>query len=573
MKILLKYLRPYRKKIILIAFLYMFATFCTLLMPTVMSEIVDNGIKEKNLNYVYIMSGVMLGLALLAFFCSAWTAKINSVMSNGIANDLRKGIFEKINNLTFEEFSQIGTSSLLTRATEDVSNLQDVANGMIAAIVSVPILLIGGVVLSLLGDYVLALIMLAIIPVISVIVISFTKKMYSLWQNSDKFCDMQNKVVRERLSGIRVIRAFDKEEFEHERVSYSTNEMAKNIIKANVLGGVINPLSIFLFNLATVIILFVGQIRIKSVATLKAGDIIATLQYIALITNGLLMVFWTLAWLPHIKVCAGRVAEVLNMKGSEIGQSEGKILSGEILLKNVTFSYPDAAKPSLYNIDMEIKNGETVGIIGGTGCGKTTLAKLLMDFYNPDEGEIYLGGKNYTELTKETARDNISIALQKSMIFDGTVKENVEMSESSVSEELLDEVTSAAQIKDFIYSHEEKYGYMLAGGGTNISGGQKQRINIARTILKKASVYIFDDSFSALDYLTESKLRKAVNVFLKNKTQIIITQRVATAMRCDKIYVLDKGRVKGCGTHSELMKSCDIYKEIYRSQLGGDNND
>lgn len=569
MKKILSYLKPYRMQLLLVALLYVAATFCSLFMPYLMSDIVDEGIRGADMPYILRMGGWMLLLSVAALGCGLATTKISAHVSAGFSNHLQKAVFQKINSLTFEEYARIGTSSLLTRSTEDVFALQDAANGFVYALVTVPILFIGGAVLAFSADWILALVLVILAPAVLLIVYLVTRRMGKLWDNSDKFIDMQNKIIRERLSGIRVIRAFDKEAHEHDRAAYATNQMADNIIKANVLTGTINPLSLMLLNLATVVMVYIGAVRIQTEAFLKAGDVIATIQYVALIMNGLLVLSWTFAWLPHIKVCVRRVSEVLSMEGLAGGSASGEKLSGDVVLSDVTFYYEGADTPALKNINLAAKEGEIVSVIGGTGSGKTTLAKLLLDFYAPSSGEIHLGGRSYRALNRETVRDNLAVALQKSMIFEGTIAENIRMGDKDATTEQLDAVTEIAQIADFIASHPEGYDYKLSQSGANISGGQKQRINIARTIIKDAAVYVFDDSFSALDYLTESKLRRALNARLNGKTQIIITQRVATAMRGDRIYVLDKGEVAGSGTHEALLESCPIYREIYDSQLGG----
>ncbi|MGM9974287.1 MAG: ABC transporter ATP-binding protein [Clostridiaceae bacterium] len=569
MRGIIKLLKPYRLQLAIISGLYIISTVCSLLMPYTMSQIVNNGVAQGDLNYVITRGQIMIGLSVVALISVLFTVKINSKVSTSFSTNLQKTVFNKINSLTFEEYSSIGTSSLLTRATEDVFILQEVANSVAYAAITVPIMFLGGVVLTWTKDWLLALIMLILSPLILFIVRILTRQMGELWENADKYIDIQNKVMRERLSGIRVIRAFDKENHEHNKIARATDAMAKNIIKSNVLGGVINPLTMGLLNLGLVVMLYIGSLRIQRDSLLTAGDIIACIQYVALVMNGILLLSWTMAWLPHVKVSIRRINEVLSLKSDHREKGSKEELTGDIELRNVYFSYGDGEEEVLKNINLTIKQGEIVGIIGGTGSGKSTVAKLLMDFYSPKEGAITLGGRNYKALTREVIRDNISIAIQKSMVFKGTIEDNFKMGREDASKEELIEIAEIAQIDDFIASQEEGFNYSLAQGGSNLSGGQKQRINIARAIIKKASVYIFDDSFSALDYLTESKLRRGLNQFLKGKTQIIITQRAATAMRCDKVYVMERGEIVGSGDHSELLENCSIYKEIYDSQLGG----
>ncbi len=510
----------------------------------------------------------MLALSLAALGSGIATTKINAGVANGFTTGLQKGVFAKINSLTFEEFARIGTSSLLTRSTDDIFSLQEASYGFVYALVTVPVLFIGGAVLAFMSDWLLALVLVLLAPLVLFIVWFVTRRVGSLWENADRYIDLQNKVVRERLGGVRVIRSFDKEGYEHERAAHATREMATNIIRANVLGGLVDPLSLLLLNLSTIAMLYIGAVRIQSEALLRAGDVIATIQYVALIMNGLLVLSWTIIWLPHLNVCIRRVAEVLRLSGVEARAIESVRLSGDIVFEDVSFCYEGAETPALSRANLEIRSGEVVSLIGGTGSGKSTIVKLLLDFHEPTAGTIYLGGRPYTDLTRETVRDNISVSLQKAMIFQGTIAENLRMGDPSASDESLERAARIAQIYPFVLEHEEGFGYRLSQAGANISGGQKQRVSIARTILKDAAVYVFDDSFSALDYLTESKLRRALNLHLAGKTQLIVTQRVATAMRSDRIYVLDRGAVVDSGTHAELLRRCPIYREIYVSQLG-----
>lgn len=567
-KFLFKYFKKYKLSLALTGVLYLVASASALAMPNLMSRIIDDGIRNSNIKTVYILSGIMLSIAVVSFLLAIVGKKMNAVVSNSIAEDMRNDVFEKINSLTFEEFSSIGSSSLLTRANEDVFALQDVANSFVYAVINIPVMLFGGVILSLLKDFTLAIVLLSVIPIVAFIVFFLVRKMGTLWETSDKYCDKQNKLVRERLSGIRVIRAFDKEKYEHGRISEATDVMADNMIKANVLSSFISPVSMLLLNFVTVAVLYVGAIRMQNPAILKAGDVIAIIQYVGIASNGLLAAVWTFAWLPHLKVSAKRVNEVLSLKGVPESEKEGKRISGDIEIEGVSFTYPNAKLPALTGVNMTIKEGETVAIIGGTGSGKTTLIKLLTGFYEPTTGAIRFGDHDYAALTPEDIRSNISVALQKSMIFEGTIKDNVTMSVTNASDEEVFHALETARMADFVNSHKEGLYYGLSQSGANLSGGQKQRINIARTIFKKSSVYIFDDSFSALDFLTESKLRRAMGVELKGKTQIIITQRISTAIRSDKIFVMADGKVVGEGKHEELINTCDIYKEIYASQMG-----
>ena len=567
-KFLFKYFKKYKLSLALTGVLYLVASASALAMPNLMSRIIDDGIRNSNIKTVYILSGIMLSIAVVSFLLAIVGKKMNAVVSNSIAEDMRNDVFEKINSLTFEEFSSIGSSSLLTRANEDVFALQDVANSFVYAVTNVPVMLFGGVILSLLKDSSIALILLSVIPIVAFIVFLLVKKMGRLWEISNKYCDKQNKLVRERLTGIRVIRAFDKERYEHGRISEATDVMADNMIRANVLSSLITPVSLLLLNVVTVAVIYVGAIRMQNPAILKAGDIIAIIQYVGIASNGLLAAVWVFAWLPHFKVSARRVNEVLSLKGVPESEGKAKYIRGDLRITNLSFTYPHAKLPALTDVNMNIEEGETVAIIGGTGSGKTTLIKLLAGFYEPTEGTILFGGYDYSALTTDDVRSNISVALQKSMIFEGTIKDNVMMSKTDAGDEEVFHALETARMADYVNSHKEGIYYELSQSGANLSGGQKQRINIARTIFKKSSVYVFDDSFSALDFLTESKLRRALSVELKGKTQIIITQRISTAIHSDRIFVMANGKIVGEGSHDDLINTCEIYKEIYASQMG-----
>ena len=562
MKHLLKFLKPHTKYVVALMFLYAAQSFATLFMPYVMSNIVEVGIADGNLRYILTEGAIMIALAAAALCCALAANAVSAKFTARLGVDIRQQVFNKVNSLTFEQFSQIGTGSLITRTTDDVSWIEETASQLPYVVVNAPTMLIGGIILSFAGDWVLPLILLGVAAVALTIATTITMRMDKYWQRGDEFTDVQNRVVR----------AFDKEDYEHSRAKHATNEMNNSFVKANTISGLVSPIVSLFLNLASVAVLYVGAIRLQNSGMLKAGNILATIQYIALIVNAIIMLSWTISFIPHVKVSLRRVGEVLDMQNPDEQASSGEQLCGDVEFSNVSFSYGSAQEEVLSDVDFSVRQGETVGVIGGTGSGKTTLIKLLLGFYRQSGGTRSFGGKDYEILAPATVRDNVSVALQKSMIFEGTIAENVKMSNPTASDEQVLEVLKIAQMQDFIAEKEEGVNYMLTQSGNNVSGGQKQRINIARTILKPASVYVFDDSFSALDYLTESNLRKQLNQYLQGKTQIIVTQRAATAMRCDKVYVLENGRVVGVGTHKQLLNSCPTYKEIYDSQMGGDRN-
>ena len=574
MKIVFKYIKPYRSRLIAVALMHALATFASLLMPYTMSLIIDEGIAKKNVKMIYISAALMLLFAGLSLISSIISNRLNARVATGFTSDLQRATFKRINALSTEQFSKIGSSGLLTRSTDDIFNLEGAASELVYTLVTVPIMLIGGCLLSFVHDPILSLIFLVSVPPVIVFIVFLVKPLGDMWDKADKYIDEQNRIVRERLSGLRVVRAFNNEEREHTRAKHATEEMSKYIIKSNVRSGYIEPIAMLLLNLATVIIIWVSRTRVEGGVLERAGDIVAVIQYLTLISNAILMLSWTIAWLPKLKVSAKRVGEIFDMDVLDVGAddvAEGGFADKFALPINISklnFTYPDASAPSLYDVSLNIESGECVAIIGGTGSGKSTLVKLLLGFYDASDGDISIGGKSYSELGKRDIRSAYSVTLQKGMIFEGTVRDNINMGRRSASDDEILKSAEDVELLNFINSHGEGLSYILVGSGQNISGGQKQRCNMARCLIKEAPIYIFDDSFSALDYLTEKKIREKLNSRLRGKTVITVTQRISTALYADKIFVMDKGRTVGAGTHRELMKACPTYREIALSQLG-----
>lgn len=571
MKKLLELLKPYQKKLIGVALIDGVGMICSLLMPFVMSEIVEQGISEKNIPFVWKYAIIMILLAIISIVASIISVKLNTAISAGYSSDLCRFTFEKINSLSYGSYTKIGPSGLLTRATDDIWNVEGTITSLPYTLFTVPVMFIGSVILSFLADPVLSAVFMLSIPPILILVLILMRPLYDMWEKSDKYVDLQNKIVRERLSGLRVIRAFNNENREHERAKFATEEMAKYMIRANTRGGMVDPFAMLLLNLATVAVIYFGGIRAQAISGISTGGIIAVLQYIGMISNALINISWTLAWLPKVKVSARRLNEIHSCPEEEsIPEGEGEEPNGfDIEIKSLSFTYPDSQKNILENLSLTIKEGEHIALIGGTGSGKSTLIKLLSGLFEPSEGEIIIGGASYQNMRKADVRSHFSVALQKAQIFEGTIRDNIKMGKFNATDEEIYEALRLSKMSDFVDSHKEGLDYILVGSGQNVSGGQRQRLNMARTIIKEADVYIFDDSFSALDFLTESEIKENYASLLLGKSSIVATQRISTAMSADRIYVLDKGRIIDAGTHNELLSTCSLYREIADSQLGG----
>lgn len=570
MKEILVYLKPYWKGLLLATIAITVSTVCDLLLPTVMSDILNKGVYTRDMDYILKCCAVMFALAVVGFASVLAGTKLSTDVVAGFCADVRAEVFRKVNSMSFEEFGRLGTAALVTRATHDVETVSWVAAEFSGTVITIPVLFFGGVFLSMQKDVWLSLTLLAFVPIILVIVLAVGKKIVPLWDKSDRYIDKQNDIMRQRLRGIRVIRAFNAEAVEHEKIAEATRVMAKTIIESNVSMGLITPVATFLLNFAAVLIAYLGSVRMENGGSITGGDVFAIVQYISLVSSGLIMGAFTIIMFPHAKVAANRIGQVLHAEGQAdpIKPQERK-LTGDIVFDHVSFSYKGAAEQALKDITLHIQQGQKISIIGGTGSGKSTLVGLLMGFRMPTAGEVRLDGIPTRQLSRHSIRESMSCVLQNSSIYSGTIRENVQMGKPDATESEIMEALEIAQASDFVQSFAEGLSYEIKQSGKNLSGGQKQRLSIARAVLKDAPVYIFDDSFSALDFLTEANLRKSLNKRIAGKTQILITQRVTSAMHSDCIFVMDKGQIVGVGDHASLLKTCNIYQEIYASQTGG----
>ena len=574
MRNLLVYLKPHRGKIALATLLMAVSAVCDLLLPTLMSDVLDKGVygaaEAGGFGYVLETAGWMLGISLVSLLSVAGGYWVVYRVIAGYTVSLRSALFRKVHGMTVTEVGRIGASNLVTRSTHDVNTLNWVISALCGGVLIIPLMFLGGVVLCMRKDLQLSLVILCAVPLLIGLVLLMSKKIERLWEVSDEYCDKQNDLVRERLRGIRVIRAFGREDRAHERIADATHVMADNIIRANLRMAIIDPIATFLLNLAALLAVLLGGLRLEQGSGLTAGDVFAVIQYINIILGAILAVSFDIVMLPHVRVAARRLNQILEAAGMEEDRpAAGTRFSGDLELKGLSYVYPGSSLPALTGLDLHIRPGEWVSVIGGTGSGKTTLTELLLAFRTPTEGQLLFDGQDAALLSRKDIRDNVSCALQKSMLYAGTVADNLRMGKPEATDEELWAALELARIADFLREKPEGLDFKLETGATNISGGQKQRLAIARAVLKEAPIYIFDDSFSALDFLTEAEVRRNLNEKLAGRTRIVITQRVVSAMHCDRIFVLSEGALAGAGTHEELLANCPIYREIYLSQTGG----
>lgn len=567
---LLRLLKPDAGRIVLVVFLTLITSAASLALPYLMSYIVEYGIGGQNMTVTLACSGIMLGVSIMGLVVGILSYKISAGVVSRYSKTLREVIFKKVNTLNPDQLNHWGTGALITRSTNDIWLLEECASMLMQGVISIPILVLGGSALAFLADPWLALIMFTFVPVVVTVLYFVVRRIMPLWEKSDEYIDKQNSIIRERLTGIRVIRAFNREDRECDRANEATLVMAKNIIKANVNMGLLTPVIMLGLNLVTILILYVGAKLMQGGKSAVTGaDIIAIVQYVALVMNGIMMFAMMLAFLPKVAVNSRRINEILETEVQKEPDDENlPAFSGALKFSHVDFRYEGASENALSDVSFDIAPGEKVAFIGGTGSGKSSIVKLIMKFFNPTSGEIYYDEKSVSGISGKRVRNNVTCVLQNATIFSGTIGSNVRMSAADASDEQVYDALKIAELKGFVENLETGLDYEILSGGSNLSGGQKQRLSIARAMLKKGSIYLFDDSFSALDFLTEAHVKENLDKTLSGKTKIVMTQRASTAASADKIFVLDEGRIVGRGTHKDLLSSCRQYREIYESQTG-----
>lgn len=566
---LLKKLKPFRLPVIAIAILIFLQAIAELYLPNLMSDIVDIGIVGGDTDYILKTGGLMLLVALAAGVFIVAASFLASKVAIGYGRNLRTEVFKRVESYSLHEFNKIGTASLITRTTNDINQMQFLIVRLLRPMIYAPLMFIGGVIMAVQKDARLSLILIVILPILMLLVLLVVKKGIPQFKSLQKKLDRVNLVFREGLTGIRVIRAFNRTDHESKRFDKANRDLTETGIRVNRILATLMPLLILIINLASISVVWFGGFRIDS-GVMQVGDLMAFLQYIMRIMFSIMMLSMMLIYIPRASASATRISEVLDML-PEIKDPEnpeectGK--KGFIEFKNVSFSYPGAEEPALKNISFKANPGEITAIIGGTGSGKTTLISMILRFFEAAEGEILLDDTPVTGLTQECLRERIGYVPQKAVLFTGSVAENIRYGKKDATDEEIIHAAEIAQAAEFINDRDGGYDSIITQGGTNISGGQKQRLSIARALVRKPEVYVFDDSFSALDFKTDANLRRALKNEIVNSTVIIVAQRVSTVMNADRIIVLDDGGITDTGTHHELMKTSDVYREIVASQL------
>ena len=569
MKKLLRYLKPYKWQAIIIIVLTTIQSLSQLYLPTLMSDIVDKGVVNQDIAMIINTGLVMLGFTVIVTVSTIFTRLFASKTAVGFAKDIRRDIFRKVESYSLHEFDQIGTASLVTRSTNDVTQIQNVFVMILSMLLSAPIMAVGGILMALRTNTGLSWVIAAAIGVIGIMIAVIATKALPLFKSIQKKIDRVNLVLREGLTGIRVIRAFNKNKYESARFEEANTDLTSTSVKVYRWMGVIMPGIMLLLNVTVVAIIWFGGLRISN-AQMQVGDLMAFQQYAMQVMFAFIMATMMFVMLPRASASAERINEVLDMPVSieeTTAQTPMTTCRGCVEFKNVSFSYFGAEEPAICDISLVAKPGEVTAIIGGTGSGKSTLVKMIPRFYDVTKGQVLVDGVDVKDYPQLVLREKIGYVPQKITLMSGTIAQNVKYGKDDASQEEVLKALETAQATEFISELENGAESMVAQGGTNYSGGQKQRISIARALVRKPEVYVFDDSFSALDFKTDSKLRRALKADIKDATVFIVAQRVSTVMNADSIIVLDNGRVVGQGKHKDLLETCTTYQEIVRSQL------
>lgn len=578
LKTLGKSVREYKKPALLTPFLVTLEVVMEVVIPLLMANLIDKGIYAGQMNEI-LKIGVMLVVAsLLSLAFGILSGITASKASAGFAKNLRKDLYYKIQDFSFTNIDKFSTSSIVTRLTTDVSYVQMAFQMLTRIVVRTPLMLIFSLIMSFSINAKLALIFLALMPVIGITLYVIMSKAHPIFESVFKKYDVLNNVVEENTNGIRVVKSYLLEESEKKKFGNISNEIYVDFSKAQRLMSLTNPVMQFSMYLAIILISWFGAkiIVTTNMVDLEVGQLTSLITYGIRLLSSLMMLAMLLVMSTMARNSAERIYEILIEKPDLANPKKPikEVKNGSIEFKNVSFSYVgNKKKECLKNINIQIKSGETVGIIGGIGSGKSTLVSLIPRLYDATEGKVEVGGKDVKQYDIETLRNNVSVVLQKNVLFSGTIKENLKWGDKDATDEEIVRACKLAQADNFIEEFPDKYDTNIEQGGTNVSGGQRQRLCIARALLKKPQILILDDSTSAVDTKTDSLIRKAFKEEIPNTTKIIIAQRIASVQDADKIIVLDNGTVNGIGTHEELLKNNEIYREVYESQVKGGDND
>jgi ATP-binding cassette subfamily B multidrug efflux pump len=571
MELLNHYKGKYGKSFFFAVFFVMCETLCDLMLPTIMSQVIDVGIATKNMEYVTLKGGLMLIITALGAFAASARNIISSNVSQKFGAELRLDLYKKIQTLPLENIDHFDKASLVTRLTNDVTQVQTLVNGLMRIFIKGPFLCIGSLIMAIRLNYNLAIILAAVVPIVGILIIINMKIGFPFFTKVQQALDQVNSVMREYLSGVRVVKAFNRFDYEVKKFSEANTELQSKSVTAMRMMSVFGPGIMLTVNFGIIGVLWFGGIYVN-LGEMQAGHIIAFINYMTQMLFSLLLISMVFNMFVRAKASAGRINEIFsqvsNMKWEQ-PLIEDLTVTGRVDFENVYFSYQGTADQSIIkNINLTCMPGETVGIIGSTGSGKSSLINLIPRFYDVTSGAIKINGVDVKNINPKRIRQKVAIVPQKSMLFTGTILDNIKWGRENATMEEIEDAARIAQAHDFIAAFPEGYQTKVGQGGVNFSGGQKQRLAIARALVRRPEILILDDSTSAVDVVTEEKIKKELKKYAKDLTCLIIAQRIASVMDADKIAVLNQGEIIGIGKHDELMSFCKIYQEIVFSQVG-----
>lgn len=568
MKKVLIFLKSYKKETILAPLFKMLEASFELFVPLVIAGIIDRGIEDKDKTYILCMGGILVLLGIVGLVCSVTAQYFSARAATGFAAKLRKVLFSHIQKLSFSQLDENGSATLITRMTSDVNQVQSGVNLVLRLFLRSPFIVFGAMIMAFTVDVKAALVFVVTIPLLSIVVFGIMLISIPLYKKVQLSLDEVLFKTRENLTGIRVIRAFNKEEEEKQDFYEKNDALNKVQVFVGRFSALMNPVTYLIVNGAILYLIWTGAWQVE-VGNLKQGEVVALVNYMSQILVELVKLANLIITVTKAIACAKRIEEVLELKVDNMPEKEdvNEEYKDCVVFENVTFSYHEGAQPAVTDITFKARKGETVGIIGGTGSGKSTLVNMLSAFYKPTAGKIYLDGKNVNSYEKEQLISKIGMVMQKAVLFKGSIADNLRFGNADATEEEMWKALEKAQAKEFVEQKEGGLSFVINEGGKNLSGGQRQRMTIARALVKNPEILVLDDSASALDYATDAALRKALKETGENQIIFIVSQRAASIMHADKIIVLDEGEMVGIGTHKELLDNCRIYREIYDSQF------
>ncbi|KOV85959.1 multidrug ABC transporter ATPase [Streptomyces sp. NRRL WC-3618] len=563
------YLRPYKKPIGLLVLLQLLQTCATLYLPTLNAHIIDNGVVKGDTGYILLFGAVMIGISLVQVVCNIGAVYYGARTASALGRDVRAAVFDRVQSFSAREVGQFGAPSLITRTTNDVQQVQMLALMTFTLMVSAPIMCVGGIVLALGLDVRLSSVLVAVVPVLGICVTLIVRRLRPLFRTMQVRLDTVNRVLREQITGNRVIRAFVRDGYEKDRFGTANNELTEVSLGTGRLLALMFPIVMTVVNVSSIAVVWFGAHRIAS-GGMEIGALTAFLAYLMQIVMSVMMATFMFMMVPRAEVCAERIEEVLGTSSSVVPPTAPVMelrRHGHLEIRGAGFRYPGAEEPVLKGVDVVARPGEVTAVIGSTGSGKSTLLGLVPRLFDATDGEVLVDGVDVATVEPKLLARTVGLVPQKPYLFAGTVATNLRYGNPDATDEELWRALEVAQGKEFVERLEGGLDAPIAQGGTNVSGGQRQRLAIARTLVQRPEIYLFDDSFSALDYATDAALRKALARETAEATVVIVAQRVATIRDADRIIVLDEGRVVGTGRHHELMAGNETYREIVLSQL------